>query len=180
MQDFSLKMHHIQFSAGALSQTTPGSSQRSPRPPRRICGKGKRKKEERKKERKEKGRRGKGEGKKEGKRERGKGRGEEGRKKGKEEGQREGEWVEGGIKGGKGREGKSRRRRARGMVTLLHIKSNQNQIDRFAMAPHYHSSAAPNTMTLNRDKNEHRLLNKSENKKRKKTKPEQGVWNMGW
>ena len=47
------------------------------------------------------------------------------------------------------------------------------------MAPHYHSSAAPNTMTLNRDKNEHRLLNKSENKKRKKTKPEQGMWNMG-
>ena len=33
--------------------------------------------------------------------------------------------------------------------------SNQIKIDRFAMAPHYQSSGAPNTMTLNRDKNEH-------------------------
>jgi len=38
-------------------------------------------------------------------------------------------------------------------VFLKQIKSNK--IDRFAMAPHYHSSGAPNTMTLNRDKNEY-------------------------
>ena len=52
------------------------------------------------------------------------------------------------------------------MNSVFFIKSNQNQISRFAKAPHHQSSGAPNIMTSNRDKTN--ILKSSKNKREKK------------